>query len=125
MAHTILVADDDLDNRSIIAAALSAAGYRVCLAADGRQALLAAARENPSLVLMDMSLPVLDGWEAARRIKSDPRTSHIPVFAFTAHALAGNERKARDAGCEDFIAKPCVPREVVKRIAARLGRVSC
>lgn len=122
MNRTILVADDDKDNRAIMAAALGAAGYRVLLACDGLEAVDAAVKERPDLILLDMSMPRLSGWDAVRRLKAEPRTEGIPVFAFTAHALAGDELKAREAGCDGYVAKPCIPRDVVAKIARTIGR---
>ncbi len=116
----VLVADDDFDNRSILAQALASSGYAVVLACDGEEALAVAAREKPDLIFMDLSMPRLDGLEAARRLKSDPATSGVPIFAFTAHAFDEDRRKAAEAGCDDYIAKPCYPLEVVKRARARL-----
>lgn len=121
-ARTILVADDEADNRAIMAAALTASGYRVCEAADGEEAVAAALRELPDLILLDMAMPGVSGWEAVRRIKAMPQTRDIPVFAFTAYALAGDELKAREAGCDDYVSKPCVPKEVVERIRNKVGQ---
>ena len=122
MIPTILVADDDKDNRAIMSAALTAAGYRVLLACDGLEAIDAALRERPDLILLDMSMPRLSGWDAIKRLKSAPQTAAIPVFAFTAHALAGDELRTREAGCDGYVAKPCIPRDVVAKIAQAVGR---
>lgn len=122
MARTILVADDEPDNRAIIAAVLRASGYRVCEARDGKEAVEAALREGPALILLDMAMPVMSGWDAARRIKSMPQTKDIPIFAFTAYALAGDDHKAREAGCDDYISKPCIPKDVIEKIRAKVGR---
>ncbi len=119
--RTILVADDEPDNRAIMAAALAASGYRVCEAAGGAQAVELALRELPDLILLDMSMPGVSGWEAVRRIKAMPQTRNIPVFAFTAYALAGDELKAKEAGCDGYVSKPCVPREVVEKIRSKVG----
>ncbi len=121
MKPRILVADDDMDNRAILAAGLSAAGFLVVLAQDGAQAVAEAGRQPPDLILMDMSMPVLDGYAATRRLKSDPALARIPVVALTAFALAGDEAKARAAGCDGYIAKPCLPSEVARRVAAILA----
>jgi two-component system cell cycle response regulator DivK len=117
----ILVADDDMDNRAILAKGLAAAGFRVALAEDGAQALAEAGRQAPDLILMDMSMPVLDGYTATRRLKADPGLKGIPVVALTAFALAGDESRARAAGCDDYISKPCIPSEVARRVAAILA----
>jgi two-component system cell cycle response regulator DivK len=124
MIPMILVADDDKDNRAIMSAVLEAAGYRVLLACDGVEAIDAAMKELPDLILLDMSMPRLSGWDAIKRLKSAPRTAAIPVFAFTAHALAGDELKTREAGCDGYVAKPCLPRDVVAKIANKIGRPS-
>lgn len=121
MSRTILVADDEADNRAIMAAALSASGYRVCEASDGAEAVALALRELPDLILLDMAMPGVSGWEAVRRIKAMPQTRGIPVFAFTAYALAGDELKAKEAGCDGYVSKPCVPKEVVAKIRAKVG----
>lgn len=121
-ARTILVADDEADNRSIMVAALSASGYRVCEARDGAEAVAAALRESPDLILLDMAMPVMSGWEAIRRIKAMPQTRDIPVFAFTAFALDGDELKAKEAGCDDYVSKPCVPKDVVRKIRDKVGQ---
>jgi two-component system cell cycle response regulator DivK len=113
---TILVADDNADNRAMFAILLASGGYRVCQAADGRQAVDAAERELPDLILLDMSMPVLDGWEAARLLKAGERTRHIPLWAFTAFALEGDEARVREAGCDGYVTKPCMPREVLRKI---------
>jgi two-component system cell cycle response regulator DivK len=119
--RTILVADDEPDNRAIMAAALAASGYRVRLAAGGEEAVAAALRDLPDLILLDMAMPDMSGWEAVRRIKAMPQTRGIPVFAFTAYALAGDELKAREAGCDGYVTKPCLPRDVVEKIRNKVG----
>ena len=91
---------------------LSAVGYRVAQAEDGEQALAMCFELRPALVVMDLSLPVLDGWEATRRIKADPRTSSTPVIALTGHALDVHSRGARAAGCDAFVVKPCLPQDL-------------
>ena len=121
MTRTILIADDEPDNRAIIMAALNASGYRVCLAKDGEEAVATALTERPDLILLDMSMPGVSGWEAARRIKAMPQTREIPIFAFTAYALEGDELKTKEVGCEGYISKPCIPRDVVEQIRARVG----
>lgn len=120
--RTILVADDEPDNRAIMAAALSASGYRVCEAVGGEEAVALALSERPDLILLDMSMPGVSGWEAVRRLKAMPQTRAIPVFAFTAFALAGDELKAREAGCDGYVSKPCVPKDVVAKIRDKVGR---
>lgn len=121
MARVILVADDDPDNRAILATALAASGYAVCQAQDGEQAVALALSRSPDLILMDLAMPKVTGWDAARRIKSMPQTKEIPIFAFTAFALMGDQLKALESGCERYISKPCVPRDVVDAVRARVG----
>lgn len=121
MTRTILVVDDEPDNRAIMSAALAASGYRVREASGGEEAVALALREVPDLILLDMAMPGVSGWEAVRRIKAMPRTRAIPVFAFTAFALAGDELKAKEAGCDGYVSKPCVPRDVVKKIRDKVG----
>lgn len=120
-SRTILVVDDEADNRAIMSAVLAASGYRVCEARDGAEGVAAALRESPDLILLDMAMPVMSGWEAVRRLKEMPQTKHIPVFAYTAFALAGDELKTREAGCDGYVSKPCVPNEVVAKIRAKVG----
>ena len=120
--RTILVADDEPDNRAIMAAALAASGYKVCEASDGAEAVELALRERPDLILLDMAMPGVSGWDAIRRIKAMPQTRDIPVFAFTAYALAGDELKAKEAGCDGYVSKPCVPKDVVEKIRGKVGR---
>jgi two-component system cell cycle response regulator DivK len=118
MAKKILVVEDDTDNRRIVTKVLTVEGYEVVEATDGIEALAQARAVRPDLILMDLALPNLDGWEATRRLKSDPATQAIPVVALTAIAMSGDEEQARAAGCDDYIAKPARPvmiREVVKR----------
>jgi len=102
----ILYVEDNDDNIYMLKSRLTRAGYTVVIATDGAQGVAMAATERPDLVLMDLSLPVLDGWEAARRIKAAPETSAIPIIALTAHAMPGDQEKALAAGCDDFDTKP-------------------
>jgi CheY-like chemotaxis protein len=98
---------------------LTACGYKVALATNGQEALDVAFVAPPDLIVMDLSLPVLDGWEATRRLKADARTQHIPIVALTGHALAGHSQGAKEAGCDGFLAKPCLPQtlaEVVRQM---------
>lgn len=118
MPVKILIADDDYDNRVIIRHVLEAGGYTVLEAVNGQEAVEKALSEKPALILMDLSMPKLSGWDAARQIKQNPELSGILVFAFTAHALDGEAEKARSAGCDDYITKPCNPREVLRKVKA-------
>jgi len=117
MPKKVLVVEDDMDNRRIVVKVLSVEGYHVIEAADGIEALARAREERPDLILMDLALPNLDGWEATRQLKSDPATRSIPVVALTAFAMRGDEEQARAAGCDDYLPKPVRPaaiREIVK-----------
>ena len=105
MSKILLVEDNEM-NRDMLSRRLVKRGYEVVIAIDGQEGVAKAQSESPDLILMDMSLPVVDGWEATRRIKSDPATRAIPVIALTAHAMTGDEEKARAAGCDDFDTKP-------------------
>ena len=123
-APLILVVDDFADVREMYAAYLRFAGFRVDEAADGVEALAKASKLRPDLVLMDLSLPGLDGWEATRRIKADEQTRHIPVVALTGHTLAPYLQRARDAGVDGFLAKPCLPDALVAEVRRLLPRAS-
>jgi two-component system, cell cycle response regulator DivK len=112
-APLVLVVDDFQDNREMFAEFLAISGFRVAQAVNGREALERAFDLVPDAILMDLSLPELDGWEATRRLKRDPRTCHIPVVALTGHVLADHAREAKDAGCDGFLAKPCLPEVLV------------
>jgi CheY-like chemotaxis protein len=122
----VLVVDDVEHGREIFAEYLEFRGFRVATAADGLEALDKAFELLPDIILMDLSLPGLDGWEATRRLKVDERTKSIPVIALTAHALASAHDKAMAAGCDSVVTKPCPPRdldaEVRRLLAARSGR---
>jgi two-component system cell cycle response regulator DivK len=122
MAARILVVEDDADNRRIVVKVLSMEGYETLEAADGRSALAVARREHPDLIIMDLAIPGMDGWEASRRLKADPQTADIPIIALTAFAMRGDEERAREAGCDGYLPKPCRPqtmREVVRQFLAR------
>lgn len=116
----ILVVDDFEDNREMYAEFLQYSGYGVAQAANGLEALEKAFALQPDLILMDLSLPGIDGWEATRRLKGDDRTRHIAVVALTGHALAGHSKGAREAGCDAFITKPCLPDVLVAEIRKML-----
>jgi two-component system cell cycle response regulator DivK len=122
----VLVVDDVAHGREIFAEYLEFRGFRVATAADGLEALERAFDLLPDIILMDLSLPGLDGWEATRRLKGDDRTRMIPIIALTAHALASAHDKAKAAGCDSVVTKPCVPRdleaEVRRQLAARSER---
>jgi CheY-like chemotaxis protein len=117
----ILIVDDFEDNREMYTQFLRFNGYRVAEAVDGQDALAKAGALRPDLVVMDLSLPGLDGWEATRRLKAHPETRDIPVIALTGHALAGHAERARDAGCDAFVTKPCIPADLEREIRRVLG----
>jgi two-component system cell cycle response regulator DivK len=118
----ILVVDDFEDNREMYAQYLTWAGFRVAEAANGQEALDRAFELRPDLIVMDLSLPMLDGWEATRRLKKDPRTQSIPVVALTGHALAGHSQGAKEAGCDAFLTKPCLPAALVEEVRRMLDK---
>ena len=118
----VLVVDDFQDNREMFAEFLSLSGFRVAEASTGREAIDRGFELLPDVILMDLSLPELDGWEATRQLKNDPRTSHIPIVALTGHALADHSREAREAGCDAFLTKPCLPEVLVVEIRRMLDR---
>jgi CheY-like chemotaxis protein len=120
MAKILLVEDNEM-NRDMLSRRLERKGYQVLIAVDGQQAIDLAAAEKPDLILMDMSLPVVDGWEATRRLKADAQTKPIPIIALTAHAMAEDERKAREAGCDDYDTKPVELPRLLTKIEALLG----
>lgn len=121
----VLVVEDYQDAREMYAAYLQFSGYEVAEAVDGVEAIEKAVELLPDIILMDLALPRMDGWEATRRLKSDPRTSHIPIVALTGHALAGHAEGAHKAGCDAFVTKPCLPdalvAEIQRMLAARRG----
>ena len=118
----ILLVEDNEMNRDMLSRRLQRRGYEVVIAVDGEQGVAMARTQSPALVLMDMSLPALDGWEATRRIKADPATATIPVIALTAHAMSGDREKALEAGCDDFDTKPIELDRLLGKIEALLAR---
>lgn len=116
MTKRILVVEDQEDNRQILRDLLASACYDVVEANDGEQAVAAAKAQRPDLILMDIQLPILDGYEATRRIKADPQLSSIPIIVVTSYALSGDEDKARAAGCDDYVTKPYSPRQLLAKI---------
>ncbi|HTG05832.1 MAG TPA: response regulator [Bradyrhizobium sp.] len=121
MSKKILVVEDTEDNRQILRDLLGMAGYDIIEAQDGAEGVAKAAEHKPDLVLMDIQMPVMDGFEATRRIKADPLLKAIPVIAVTSYALSGDEDKAREAGCDGYIAKPYSPRALLAKVRETLG----
>ena len=117
----ILIVEDNEDNMDILSRRLTTKGYEVIEAVDGGEGVAQAALQTPDLILMDMSLPVLDGWEATRRIKSDAATCSIPVIALTAHVMAGDREKALEAGCDDYDIKPINLARLLSKIESLLA----
>jgi two-component system cell cycle response regulator DivK len=117
----VLIVDDVQDNRMIYVLSLKFSGYRVAEAENGEEALRQAERLLPDVIVMDLSLPVMDGWEATRRLKHDPRTKQIPVIVLTGHALPEHAEAARRAGCDIVITKPCLPDQLESVIQRILG----
>jgi len=117
----VLVVDDFQDNREMYAEYLAFSGFRVIQAANGKEALDQAFANRPDIIIMDLSLPVMDGWEATRRLKADQRTNAIPVVALTGHAMQGHSKGAMEAGCDAFVAKPCLPDQLVAEIRKMLS----
>ena len=112
----VLLVDDYPDAREMYTEYLEFSGFEVVEAGNGMEALQKAVDSSPDIILMDLSLPVMDGWEATRRLKADARTASIPVVALTGHALAGISEGARKAGCDAFVTKPCLPEDLVREI---------
>jgi two-component system cell cycle response regulator DivK len=121
MAKILLVEDNEM-NRDMLSRRLLRKGFEVVIAVDGGQAVTMAESEQPDLILMDMSLPVIDGWEATRRVKADAKTAHIPVIALTAHAMSGDREKAFGVGCDDYDTKPIEMPRLLEKIEALLVR---
>ena len=120
MSKILLVEDNEM-NRDMLSRRLERKGFEVVMAVDGQAGVDMASSTNPDLILMDLSLPIIDGWEATRCIKADPATQNIPVIALTAHAMAGDEEKAREAGCDDYDTKPVNLKRLLEKIGNLLG----
>jgi two-component system cell cycle response regulator DivK len=116
MTKRILVVEDQEDNRQILRDLLASTDYEIVEAENGLEALAAVAKHRPDLILMDIQLPILDGYEATRRIKADPELRSIPIIAVTSYALSGDEAKAREAGCDAYVPKPYSPRQLLAKI---------
>ncbi|MCI0570220.1 MAG: response regulator [Myxococcaceae bacterium] len=120
-APLVLVVDDYTDAREMFAEFLQGCGYRVEEAGDGAEALEKAFALRPDVILMDLSLPVLDGWEATRQLKRDPRTAGIPIVALTGHSIPGSQGEAARLGCDGIITKPCMPETLLAEVQRVLG----
>ncbi|MEA2078914.1 MAG: response regulator [Pseudomonadota bacterium] len=120
MSKILLVEDNEM-NRDMLSRRLKRKGFEVVIAIDGQAGVDMASSTNPDIILMDLSLPVMDGWEATRRLKADPATQRIPVIALTAHAMSGDEVKAREAGCDDYDTKPVNLNRLLEKIGTLLG----
>jgi two-component system, cell cycle response regulator DivK len=116
MSKRILVVEDQADNRQIIRDMLAPTGYEITEVENGEEALTAISKQRPDLILMDIQLPVMDGYEATRRIKADPALRSIPIIAVTSYALSGEEKKARAVGCDEYVPKPFSPRQLLAKI---------
>jgi two-component system cell cycle response regulator DivK len=122
MMSKILLVEDNEMNRDMLSRRLERKGFEVVIAIDGQAGVEMASSTSPDIILMDLSLPVIDGWEATRRIKADPSTRSIPVIALTAHAMAGDEEKALAAGCDDYDTKPVDLPRLLEKINANLAK---
>jgi two-component system, cell cycle response regulator DivK len=120
----ILLVEDNEMNRDMLSRRLSRKGYEILIAVDGAQGVSMTVSNQPDIVLMDMSLPVLDGWEATRQLKSNPQTKAIPIIALTAHAMSGDREKALEAGCDEYDTKPIELPRLLEKIEALLAKVA-
>lgn len=116
MTYSVLLVEDNPHNRKIFSGMLTHSGFAVVEAEDGHQALAAVEKQLPDVILMDLSIPGIDGWEVTRRLKADARTQAVPIIALTAHAMRGDEERARAAGCDHYLAKPISPKKVVAEV---------
>jgi len=116
MTKRILVVEDQVDNRQILRDLLTSADYELTEAENGEEALAAVSKQRPDLILMDIQLPIMDGYEATRRIKANPAWKDIPIIVVTSYALSGDEAKAREAGCDAYVTKPYSPRLLLAKI---------
>ena len=119
---TVLLVEDNEDNRIVYSTILRHFGYAVIEALNGEEGIAKARADKPDLILMDISIPIIDGWEATQVLKHDPATRNIPIIALTAHALASDREKAMEVGCDGYLAKPCEPRAVVAEVQRFLGK---
>ena len=120
--RTVLIVEDNEDNRIVYSTILRHHGFRVSEALDGEAGIAKARQELPDIILMDISIPLIDGWEVTQTLKRDAATSHIPVIALTAHAMPGDRERAMEVGCDGYLAKPCEPRAVLAEVNRLLNR---
>jgi two-component system cell cycle response regulator DivK len=116
MVGRVLIADDEYDSRTIASEALEAAGFGTLLAVNGEEAVAFTLRYRPDVILLDLSMPKMNGWDAVKRIKSESGPRAAAVIAFTAHAMLGDEAKALAAGFDDYLSKPCIPSKIVEKV---------
>jgi CheY-like chemotaxis protein len=121
MGKRILVVEDNSDNRILITDVLNSLDYEVIVAVDGEEGIEMASSEKPDLILMDLSLPKMDGWTATKHIKDNTDLKHIPIIALTAHAMVGDRERAIEAGCDDYISKPIDLRELANKLQQYMG----
>jgi two-component system, cell cycle response regulator DivK len=124
MNRKVLIADDDWDNRMIVKEILEISGFEVLEAKDGAEAIDMVAKEHPDLLLLDLSMPKINGWEVAKRLREKDDYAKMPIVAFTAHAIIGDELRAKGSGCDDYLSKPCAPQDVLKKIEKWLNQES-
>jgi len=122
IGKTVLLVEDNEDNRIVYSTILQHFGYHVMEALNGEDGIAKARAARPDLILMDISIPVIDGWEATQVLKHDPETRGIPIIALTAHALAADRERAMEAGCDSYLAKPCEPKTVVSEVERFIGK---
>ncbi|HNV74732.1 MAG: response regulator [Gemmatimonadetes bacterium] len=121
--RTVLIVEDNEDNRIVYSTILRHHGFRVSEALDGEEGIAKARRELPDIILMDISIPLIDGWEVTQTLKREAATSHIPVIALTAHAMPGDRERAMEVGCDGYLAKPCEPRAVLAEVNRLINQV--
>ena len=120
--RTVLIVEDNEDNRIVYSTILRHHGFVVSEALDGEEGIAKAQRDLPDIILMDISIPIIDGWEVTRQLKSSDATRHIPIIALTAHAMPGDREHAMDVGCDGYLAKPCEPRAVLAEVNRLIGQ---
>lgn len=120
--RTVLIVEDNEDNRIVYSTILRHHGFVVREALDGEEGIAKAQRDLPDIILMDISIPIIDGWEVTRQLKASEATRHIPIVALTAHAMPGDRERAMDVGCDGYLAKPCEPRAVLAEVNRLIGQ---